>query len=53
MYESKKEVQQRVQAELAVFDYIETWYNRQRRHSALDGMTILEFEKMNYKKQAA
>ena len=43
----------RIQAELAVFDYIETWYNRQRRHSALDGMTILEFEKMNYKKQAA
>ena len=43
----------RIQAELAVFDYIETWYNRQRRHSALDGMTILGFEKMNYKKQAA
>lgn len=46
-YETRK------QAELAVFDYIETWYNRQRRHSALGGMTILEFEKMNYKKQAA
>ena len=43
----------RKQAELAVFDYIETWYNRQRRHSTLDGMTILEFEKLNYKKQAA
>ena len=46
-YETRK------QAELAVFDYIETWYNRQRRHSALNGMTILEFEKLNYKKQAA
>jgi putative transposase len=46
-YETRKE------AELAVFDYIETWYNRQRRHSALNGMTILEFEKLNYKKQAA
>ena len=43
----------RKQAELAVFEYIETWYNRQRRHSALNGMTILEFEKLNYKKQAA
>jgi len=43
----------RNQAELAVFDYIETWYNRQRRHSALGGLTILEFEKMNQKKQAA
>jgi len=38
---------------MAIFDYIETWYNRQRRHSALNGMTILEFEKLNYKKQAA
>jgi transposase InsO family protein len=45
--------QTRKQVELAVFDYIETWYNRQRRHSALNGMTLLEFEKMNYKKQAA
>jgi putative transposase len=43
----------RKQAELAVFDYIEAWYNRQRRHSALEGMTILEFEKLNYKKEAA
>jgi transposase InsO family protein len=43
-YETRK------QAKLAVFDYIETWYNRQRRHSALDGMTILEFEKLNYEK---
>jgi putative transposase len=40
------------QAELAVFDYIETWYNRQIRHSAMNGMIILEFEKLNYKKEA-
>lgn len=46
-YETRK------QAELAVFDYIETWYNRQRRHSALNGMTILEFEKLNYKKTSS
>lgn len=43
----------RKQAELAVFEYIETWYNRQRRHSALGGLTMVEFEKLNYKKQAA
>jgi putative transposase len=43
----------RKQAELAVFDYIETWYNRQRRHSALGGLNILEFEQLNYKKQIA
>ncbi len=48
-----KDYKTRKEAELAVFDYIETWYNRQRRHSALQGMTILEFEKLNYKKQAA
>jgi transposase InsO family protein len=41
----------RKQAELALFDYIENWCNRQRRHSALDGMTILEFKKLNYKKK--
>ena len=43
----------REQAELAVFDYIETWYNRQRRHPALGGLNILEFEQLNYKKQIA
>ncbi|MEO6902187.1 MAG: IS3 family transposase, partial [Bacteroidia bacterium] len=30
----------RKQAELTVFEYIETWYNRNRRHSALNGLTI-------------
>lgn len=30
-----------------VFDYIEVWYNRQRRHSALDYLSPLEF-KENY-----
>jgi len=35
------------EAVLAVFEYIETWYNRNRRHSALGGLTINEFEKFN------
>jgi putative transposase len=48
-----QEYKTRKQAELAVFDYIETWYNRQRRHSALNGLTIIEFEKLNQKKEAA
>jgi putative transposase len=43
----------KTRTELAVFDYIETWHNRQKRHSALNGMTILEFEKWNLKKEAA
>ncbi len=32
------------QTEIAVFDYIECWYNTHRRHSALDYMTPLEYE---------
>ena len=43
----------REQAELAIFEYIETWYNRNRRHSALNGLTILEFEKLIESKYAA
>jgi putative transposase len=43
----------REQAELAVFEYIETWYNRNRRHSALNGLTILEFENLIKSKYAA
>jgi|UPI000694D071 transposase InsO family protein len=35
----------RIQAQLAVFEYIETWYNTRRRHSALGYMPPVEFEK--------
>jgi transposase InsO family protein len=34
----------RQDAKQAIFEWIETWYNRQRRHSALDYMTPEEFE---------
>lgn len=37
--------QTREQARLAVFDYLETWYNPRRRHSALDYLAPLEFER--------
>jgi len=33
------------QAELSVFEYIETWYNVHRRHSALNYMTPLQYER--------
>jgi transposase InsO family protein len=41
------------QAAISIFEYIETWYNRNRRHSALNGLTILEFEKLINNKNAA
>ena len=36
----------RKQAELSVFEYIETWYNTQRRHSSLNYLSPAEFGKM-------
>lgn len=42
------------QAELSVFKWIETWYNRKRRHSHLGLMSIEEFElNMEQQKLAA
>lgn len=32
------------QAQLSIFEWIESWYNRKRRHSALGYQTIEEFE---------
>jgi putative transposase len=34
----------RAAARLAVFEFIEVWYNRQRRHSTLDYATPIEYE---------
>jgi transposase InsO family protein len=36
------------QAQLSIFEWIESWYNRRRRHSALNYQTIEEFERNNY-----
>ena len=41
------------QAKLEIFDYIEVWYNRKRRHSAIDYFTPCEYEKMLSKKREA
>jgi transposase InsO family protein len=37
----------RAEAELAVFDYIETFYNPTRRHSSLGNLSPVAFEKTN------
>lgn len=37
--------QNRADAQLAVFDYIEGWYNPHRRHSALGQLSPINFER--------
>ena len=41
------------QAAISIFEWIETWYNRNRRHSALGNLTIKEFEKLIQLKNVA
>lgn len=36
--------QTREEATLSIFEYIETWYNKKRRHKHLNNLTILENE---------
>jgi transposase InsO family protein len=40
----RQDFETRAQAEIAVFEYIETWYNTNRRHSAIGYMSPEEFE---------
>ena len=49
----KHNYQLRSQAELSIFQWIETWYNKNRRHSYLDYKTINEFELNIYKQKLA
>jgi transposase InsO family protein len=43
----------REQARRAIFDFVEIWYNRQRRHSSLGYRTPAEFEQLAALLQAA
>jgi transposase InsO family protein len=53
IYQNK--YQTREEAELSIFEYIETWYNQNRRHKHLKNLTILEYHKsiINNLKNAA
>lgn len=42
-----KRLKSREETELLLFEYIEIYYNRNRRHSALDNLTISEFHQQN------
>jgi len=39
-----EDFQTRQQAKLAIFEYIEGWYNRKRRHSALDNRSPQQYQ---------
>jgi len=43
----------RVELATAIFDYLEIWHNRQRRHSSLGMMSPVEFEARHQPKPAA
>jgi len=49
----KHEYDLKQQAELSVFDWIETWYNKKRRHSFLNYKTINEFNLEMYNQKLA
>ena len=42
-----EDYKKREQARQSIFEYIEIFYNRQRRHAALDYMTPVEYETRN------
>ena len=43
----------RTEAGLAVFDYIEGWYNPHRRHSALGYLSPAAYEQLYFDKKVA
>jgi transposase InsO family protein len=43
IYHNKYQTKQ--QAALSIFEYIETWYNKHRRHKHLNNLTITEYHK--------
>lgn len=50
---NRKNWKTRTELANAIFDYIEIYHNRQRRHSALDWRTPTEYEKLNQQQIAS
>jgi putative transposase len=42
---NRRSFKTQVEARLAVFDFIEGWYNPHRRHSALDYLSPINYER--------
>ncbi|MCR8746022.1 IS3 family transposase [Romboutsia lituseburensis] len=47
MFDNKNTYRTREDAKKAIFEYIELFYNRKRRHSALGYVSPIEFENLN------
>ena len=50
---NRKKWKTRIELSTALFDYLEIFHNRNRRHSALGMLTPIEFEKVNNQTQQA
>ena len=48
----RRRFETRTAARLAVFEWIEVWYNRRRRHSSLGYFSPVEFEKTAQRREA-
>jgi transposase InsO family protein len=48
--DSPERFETRKEARLSVFEWIEVWYNRKRRHSSLGYLSPMEFEKRHEEK---
>jgi len=47
----RQQFRNRAEARTALFDYIETFYNRLRLHSTLDYLSPVDYEKMKEEEQ--
>ena len=43
----RRSFRSQTEARMAIFDFVEGWYNPKRRHSALDYLSPLQFERIN------